>query len=762
MATLPDETALGQRPTPRPSSGVASYRATTGMEDAQANALTTAGGEMGKAAEIFGLYMKQQDETSVNDAYTQQFSPAFRKVYSDYRATQGRDAVEQLQPAIEKMNTIRTVVRDSLPNKNQQKMFDNLATRRVEMELDIASQHANTQNKVWQIGVQKSAIQNALNTVVDAADNQFNFDNALTLGREQIFSYAAANGGIGIDGLTPQESFRHFVSDALVTKLSSLSVTNPLKAQEEINQPGVLQQIDPRHRAVLLNKIQEHAGVVMAKADAGTIIAEVRAAQPTENVVPPAAAPAISGDMFARMVQVESGGRHTDAAGNLLRSSEGALGITQVMPKTGTKPGFGVAPLKDQSREEYLRFGRDYLNAMMTEFGGDPRKAAAAYNWGPEAVKGAVAKYGDAWLDHAPAETKAYVAQVAGPAMTAVALQRDMAPDTSGMPNSHDIRAQLPIVMAKIDAKADERFGADDSNPQKIAYRTRAYVAANAEIGRVVSALDAIQKQANDTVLAAVAGQNDKPPITDMGAIMADPTLATSYGRLLPAGKIGIQHLVAQQAQAALGRPAQVNAKLEQSIFQRMLLPSDDPQAITRPDQLTPFAAQGLTMESHSRLVAKLDALKTPDGRAFEQRVEKVVRGAAAMMKSGIAGRVMADVEPEKFAQAVLAFQMDLDAKIAAYRLDPKKNPNDLLTPGKPEYVGTTENISTFLKTPAQALREGAIKVDPAAARVAVGRINGGPVAGGDEATEARKAIANGADKAAVEARYKARTGKAL
>lgn len=119
--------------------------------------------------------------------------------------------------------------------------------------------------------------------------------------------------------------------------------------------------------------------------------------------------------IFNALIQQESGGRHY-GNGSLLRSNKGAQGITQVMPATGRNPGYGVSPLANDSKEEYLRFGRDYLAAMMKEFDGDTQKALAAYNAGPGAVKNAVASHGASWLSAMPGETQAYVPSIMGAA----------------------------------------------------------------------------------------------------------------------------------------------------------------------------------------------------------------------------------------------------------------------------------------------------------------------------------------------------------
>lgn len=116
--------------------------------------------------------------------------------------------------------------------------------------------------------------------------------------------------------------------------------------------------------------------------------------------------------LHSSLIQAESGGRHYDGSGQILRSPAGAEGLGQLMPATQAKPGYGVAPLRDSSPEENLRQSRDYLSAMLREFNNDPAKAVAAYNAGPGRVKQLVAEYGDNWLAYAPTETQKHVPRV--------------------------------------------------------------------------------------------------------------------------------------------------------------------------------------------------------------------------------------------------------------------------------------------------------------------------------------------------------------
>ena len=86
-------------------------------------------------------------------------------------------------------------------------------------------------------------------------------------------------------------------------------------------------------------------------------------------------------------------------------SPKGARGLMQIMPKTGAKPGYGVTPLRNQSPEENVRFGKDYFNAMYKKYG-SIELALAAYNAGPTAVDNVG---GD--ISRLPKETREYVSK---------------------------------------------------------------------------------------------------------------------------------------------------------------------------------------------------------------------------------------------------------------------------------------------------------------------------------------------------------------
>jgi len=81
-------------------------------------------------------------------------------------------------------------------------------------------------------------------------------------------------------------------------------------------------------------------------------------------------------DLFRAQIQQESGWNPNAV------SPKGAFGLTQVMADTASKPGYGVAPMKDKSIDEQLRFGAEYMSALVKQNNGDYGMALASYNAG--------------------------------------------------------------------------------------------------------------------------------------------------------------------------------------------------------------------------------------------------------------------------------------------------------------------------------------------------------------------------------------------
>lgn len=83
--------------------------------------------------------------------------------------------------------------------------------------------------------------------------------------------------------------------------------------------------------------------------------------------------------LVSAVAEVESGGNQG------AESPAGAVGVMQLMPETAA--ALGVNPY---DKQQNIEGGAKYLRQMLDSFGGDLKKAIAAYNAGPNAVK----KYG--------------------------------------------------------------------------------------------------------------------------------------------------------------------------------------------------------------------------------------------------------------------------------------------------------------------------------------------------------------------------------
>ena len=82
-------------------------------------------------------------------------------------------------------------------------------------------------------------------------------------------------------------------------------------------------------------------------------------------------------ELFVSLVERESG------FDPKAKGADGEIGLTQIMSETGIKPGFGVTPIQDRNDPvDNLRFGAEYLGALIRNYEGDVSKALMAYNGG--------------------------------------------------------------------------------------------------------------------------------------------------------------------------------------------------------------------------------------------------------------------------------------------------------------------------------------------------------------------------------------------
>lgn len=188
--------------------------------------------------------------------------------------------------------------------------------------------------------------------------------------------------------------------------------------------------------------------------------------------------PAFDG-LVDRVIAQESGGNHEAV------SPKGAKGLMQIMGHTARDPGMGVTPLRDDSPEENVRFGRDYLYALIQKFNGDEKLALMSYNWGP----GNLEKWLSEGADPArvPEETRNYIKRILG---------KDITPDAKGYQQGGAVRSE-PAVAGNIDLHNRPVVKNADGSISTVrsitvGFDDKTYVLPTVVNGRVVSDQEAI------------------------------------------------------------------------------------------------------------------------------------------------------------------------------------------------------------------------------------------------------------------------------
>lgn len=138
-------------------------------------------------------------------------------------------------------------------------------------------------------------------------------------------------------------------------------------------------------------------------------------AQPQDLQSNPNDPAALVNSLWNKVEKQESGGKQSAV------SPKGAVGVAQVMPQTAPEAAqlAGLPWDEKRYREDagYNRkLGQAYLTKQVSDFG-DPAKALAAYNAGPNATQEAISKAQRAgkpeqWLTYLPKETQQYVKSI--------------------------------------------------------------------------------------------------------------------------------------------------------------------------------------------------------------------------------------------------------------------------------------------------------------------------------------------------------------
>ncbi|MEQ0776184.1 transglycosylase SLT domain-containing protein [Paraburkholderia tropica] len=349
------------------------------------------------------------NQTRVNDAVNQLQTVHQQLMYDPQTGVQSQTGIKAIQrdsgmsladEYTGKLSDAAQTISANLGNAAQQRMFQEQASNMAAQFHGQTTQWEGQQFKQYALSTQDGTIKNATNQASLAYNDPDQIDASLQAIKAAVYQAGTLQGSAATEIQANQRAMTsNAVSGAIDAALQKGQITYA---------NGLMQKYGDDMTADDILKVNGKLNSYL-----GT-----QAAMNTVSRVMAQAGPQLSNSPFDRMVaitkQSESGGNETNPDGSTVTSPKGAQGVMQVMPGTNTDPGFGVRPAQDNSAGERARVGRDYLQAMLSRYGGDPAKAWAAYNAGPGTLDTALqqaqkdGKPG-AWLSYLPQETQSYV-----------------------------------------------------------------------------------------------------------------------------------------------------------------------------------------------------------------------------------------------------------------------------------------------------------------------------------------------------------------
>ena len=737
MPRLPTVMDMGQRPEPQPARGVAGYSVPDGGGEALGTSIASVGEMITKFAEV---EQEKIDSTRTEDAWNQYKNAALDLTAGEKGVLRmkGSDAVNSnmLQTVTDRLGQTRKQLAESLGNDAQRKRFferANVTDYSVKHQVlgHLAAEHKEYEKIVM------SGSESAARATVAATPT----DTGVFIGAQGTLDKRADDflRNQGITDPNAIAAYKDKLNDGLwASRIESLLYSKPLLADAmfranhaEIKNPELKLQLQAKTREVALSVNSANVAGRIFTEDKAQMTQprpeQPRPEQSTGGFAPPiklssatqahtqlvqkyASANGVDANVGLAMMQQES-------QGNMMAASPaGAKGLMQFIDDTAKR--FGVDVTKPESS---IDGGMRFMAFLLKKFDGDYAKALAGYNMGEgsaekkNGVTGLVMRHGDNWLDHAPKETQGYVRTIlanVGVTYNKAAVTGSGEPtyNTNGMPNSRDMAARLPAMLAKIEAHADELYGPDKNNPDRAAFMRRTTTEMHAKVNEEVQGLNAVQRQAQGTLIDFITGARGGAPgtsVTSFSQIMANPEMARAWQMTDASAKLGLERLL-EHNQRAQGKEDKGDVALYRDLWNRIHLEPGDKNKIDFYQQIVdPVIANRLSIEQIGKLRHEIDNYATADGR----NVNEMRKGADATVANYFKTHLMFVAQPERQIEATMKWREEAGKKIAEY-MKAGKDTRTLFQIETADSIVSPKYLATYLNsTPAQGLSEAAAKV---------------------------------------------------
>lgn len=308
-----------------------------------------------------------------------------------------------------------------------------------------------------------------------------------------------------------------------------------------------------------------------------------------------------------------------------------------------------------------------------------------------------------------------------------------MTANTSGLPMARDIAAELPLMLTKVEKRADALYGTDPSNPDRAAFVRRVTQELQAKVAADVQQLNAIQRKNQGIIIDAVAGMSapgggmmaaggrgtPAPVITSFAQIQADPRLYGAWQMMDVQAKVAVMNMIEANQRA----DQKGDEKLYWEVWNRIHLPAGDPRKIDFYGQVLPFAGPGkLSTAQIGQLRLEIDRSETPGGRSVQQMRRAADTSVERWFQTNLNTNLMFMEQkltnPTAYMDWTNRWREEVGKKVDALIAEGKPElVRNLFMPDSKESVITPAYLQTFM-TPAG----GQPAVAPAAARADAGK----------------------------------------
>lgn len=352
-----------------------------------------------------------------------------------------------------------------------------------------------------------------------------------------------------------------------------------------------------------------------------------------------------------------------------------SVGIAQFQPATAAQ--YGVTDPNDP--KQAIPGMAAYMSDLLKQFGGDYRKAAVAYNWGPGHLTDAIAKYGDKWNEHIPASTQDYLDKIFAKA-----------------PPVSSAEASLNVAQQMQNQGDPSRAPGNPDWFNKLDWKQQFQIISEAEQGVRANQVRDSQTLALQEQQRKAAEQKEMDTMFNRIGAAQNP-LSVAEVRQSDLSYQSKEHMLEAINKVTRGE-ASTDPAVFNDIFQRIHAPEGSPTKISDDRDLLPYMGHGLSMTDLNQLRGELRGRNTPDGAATADLKKNFFTMAKGQIDTStfISNDPIGKQKFYEFQQRVIS-EIDKETRAGT-------NVLELFDPASKKYLGKI--IPFYQRSPAQKMQD--------------------------------------------------------